>query len=296
MVEIVEKDVWGSRGFWGSKTAANKDVDYFVIHHSVHDITDQTPIQQIQTIEDIIFNRGGFSAFAYNFGMSSDATIFKGRGWLYRNGANSPHNYNSFSCVLAGNYEPNVGNLPTNVVSGEQIDALAELVMDGRKRGFLSQTCTITGHGLLSGARTACPGDNIEAILPWVNIAVIVKTKELENAKTAQEEANKALRAIAEFIKAVKASGTEGIVGKDGKIYVWGDDGIMEKPLTPPTPPIPPPTPPTPPPTPTPPPVTPTPPPVIPDPEPEPVEDDDDLTKEEISFLRRIIEWFKSWR
>lgn len=224
-VNITSRSEWGSRGIWGSPASGRRGRKRVVIHHAVTNANGKSAAQQVKEIETIHYNLRAtkkYAAIAYNFVVTTDGSIQEGRGWSLQHGANSDA-ANTLAVCFAGNYHPGVPGVPTLVPNDKQIRAVAELIYDGIQNGWLAQDVKVVGHRDVG--KTACPGNNLYDAIKWIGVGVLVVAEENKH------EAG-GLAAVAEFVNKVKESGDKGVLGKDGKIYVWKDGKVTEKSTT----------------------------------------------------------------
>lgn len=107
----------------------------------------------------------GWQALGYSWAVTSDGTIYEGRGW-HRAGAHTQgHNTTSHAIVLVGDWTS--GRVPQLMV-----DACARIIADGRQRGALAPDCVLRGHRQAPGASTQCPGQAGMVAMPRIRTAL----------------------------------------------------------------------------------------------------------------------------
>lgn len=152
---MIDFDEWTTRGVWGSPPSFRGPAAGVVVHHSVTKVTADA-FADAQTVENVIYQRGGFSMVAYSFLLHPDGTVFEGRGSRYRNGANSNkkggllENTNTVSVCCIGDYR-------TDNVTAAQQTAFSRLLSDLRRDGIVAVDAVLVPHGDL--AYTACPAN-----------------------------------------------------------------------------------------------------------------------------------------
>jgi hypothetical protein len=152
---MIEFDEWTARGVWGAPPPFRAPAAGVVVHHSVTRVTNDG-FADAQTVENVIYQRGGFAMVAYSFLLHPDGTVFEGRGSRYRNGANRNdkggllENSNTVSVCCIGDYR-------TDRVTAAQQTAFSRLLSDLRRDGIVAVDAVLVPHGDL--AYTACPAN-----------------------------------------------------------------------------------------------------------------------------------------
>jgi hypothetical protein len=145
---MLSRAEWGMPGPLGPKMKSSKGV---WLHHSVTRVT-KNPVTDAKVIAQIGISR--FGRLSYSFIVHPDGTILEGQ-----NGHVGAHtkgqNSTSQAICAVGNYE---NDQPTR----EMLDAIRLLIS---KYGPL-----LGGHRDAPGAATACPGRNLYAAIPSLQL------------------------------------------------------------------------------------------------------------------------------
>jgi len=163
---------WGSRGIWGYVRQSDRKRTKVVVHHSVTNLAGKTPEQQVKEEEDIHYslrNTKHYGSIAYNFVVSDDGQAWEGMSWENVTVANWWGDDTIAICV-AGNYQPGVPNVATLEPNGAQLTAVADIIYEGVKLGWIAPNPEIMGHR--QAGKTSCPGDNLFTKLDWVGVAL----------------------------------------------------------------------------------------------------------------------------
>lgn len=142
-------------------------IDTFVVHYTAaNNLIDGDPgenwagiPQYLRSIQlDYLTNRPQYNSagvktasgysIGYHFAIDQRGVVWTLRGWDIRSAANVDHNQRTFTVLFLvdGNDEAT----PAAVAAAKYL--LAEAVRRARRK------LVVTGHGLLSGAQTSCPG------------------------------------------------------------------------------------------------------------------------------------------
>jgi hypothetical protein len=100
------------------------------------------------------------SAIGYNFLIDKNGTIWEGRGWDYRNGANGnlEGNMSSISvCVLVG--------IRDNKLTQPVVDAIRSLREEAEKKMKVVKKRKISVRGHRDHKPTSCPGERIYTMI-----------------------------------------------------------------------------------------------------------------------------------
>lgn len=158
---------WTVHGRWGTPAAFSGPAEAVVVHHSVTNTAGRNAIEQARDVEQVIWTRrrsAGFSMIAYSFIVARSAAVFEGRGFEWRNGANTSRsiygNHNTVSICFAGDYR-------TLVPSAAQLAAAGEVIRDGVAAGHIRPNPPVIPHSQVHA--TACPGDNLRAGLAAID-------------------------------------------------------------------------------------------------------------------------------
>lgn len=147
---MIPRAEWGMPGPLGPRMKSSRGL---WLHHSVTNAT-ADPARDARTIANIGMQR--FGRMSYSFVVHPDGTIFEGQ-----NGHVGAHTrgQNSTSQAVCC-----VGNFEKDAVTPEMAAAIRLLV---RNFGPL-----LGGHRDAPGAKTACPGRNLYAMLPDLRVSV----------------------------------------------------------------------------------------------------------------------------
>jgi len=122
-----------------------------IVHHSASSLSDGA-----LEIQSTHIQYKGFADIAYNFVIDGIGQIYEGRVLTARGAHTGGHNTGTIGIVLLGNFE--------------EIEPIeAQLVALKRLAGCLASAYTIThlaGHRDFQPGMTACPGENLEPLLP----------------------------------------------------------------------------------------------------------------------------------
>lgn len=98
---------------------------------------------------------------AYNFVIDpADLTVYEGRGWGVRPGAQRSHNARTWALAIMGDYSNRMASLPLE-------ETIVELLRLGHRLGYLPLELT-GGHRQAPGQSTTCPGRLTENV-PRIN-------------------------------------------------------------------------------------------------------------------------------
>ena len=131
-----------------------------------------------ESVEDIhaFHRRQGWAGIGYHYFIDHSGQVFRGRPhWAI--GAHAyGHNSCSLGVCLAGNFcdqIPTVGQLRSLIYLASDLCAQSWIDVDA-----------IVGHGFIPGGDndTACPGNNIMAVMPFIRekVAAILRSEEFE--------------------------------------------------------------------------------------------------------------------
>jgi len=173
MFRLIPLTAWTVYGRWGTPAMFSR-VKGAVIHHSVT-VNSGDSISDARTVERVIWGRrikSKFAMVAYNFLITVDGTVFEGRGFKWRNGANNRTrilaplltNRTTISICFVGNYHPGVAGVATITPTPQQIKAAAALIRHGVSTGQIKPNPQIVPHSKLHA--TACCGNNLRTRIP----------------------------------------------------------------------------------------------------------------------------------
>jgi hypothetical protein len=164
-VKIITREQWGAvhEDGYGTSTLPAEEV---WLHHSVTIAPDLVPpfddeaaaVRALERIGEAKFGRG----ISYTFAVVPTGHVFEGHS-VEREGAHTAgRNDAARAIVLVGNYDV---DRPTPAMQ----HAVAELLVEGVRRGWWRRARLNGGHQQAPGARTACPGRyGLEAV-PRIN-------------------------------------------------------------------------------------------------------------------------------
>ncbi|XP_071448201.1 peptidoglycan-recognition protein SC2-like [Hetaerina americana] len=159
---IISRSQWGARAATRS-TTMRSPATYAIIHHTVTPkcttlSTCRTILQSIQN--DHITTRG-FADIGYTFLVSSDGSIYEGRGWD-KVGAHA-EGFNSRSIGISF-----IGNFQNEDPTQQQQNAAQSLIACAVSRGKLRSAYNLLGHRQTKS--TECPGSKLYSIIMrWAN-------------------------------------------------------------------------------------------------------------------------------
>jgi len=126
-------------------------------------------VQEEENIHYALRKKKGYGSVAYNFIVSRDGQEWEGMGWDRVTVANWWGDDTIAICV-AGNYEPGIPGLPDLTPNSEQLQAVADIIYEGMRLGWIEPGAEIMGHR--QAGKTSCPGDNLYSKLDWVSVAL----------------------------------------------------------------------------------------------------------------------------
>lgn len=155
---------------WEEKLEALDEVKKIIIHH--------TAGSGGESVEDIhaYHQRQGWAGIGYHYFIDHSGAVFIGRP----NWAKGAHAYGcnseSLGVVLTGNFCDTVPTIG-------QLRSLVYLIADLCARSWIDVDA-VFGHGYIPGGEhdTACPGNNLMALMPLVRdrVAAILRSEEFE--------------------------------------------------------------------------------------------------------------------
>jgi hypothetical protein len=164
-VQIISRTRWGARYAAGAGPAPLPAREVW-LHHSVTIAPDLVPpfddedqaMRQLEQIGQNRFHRG----VSYTFAAMPTGRIYEGHG-IDRLGAHTK-NRNGFAraIVLVGNYD-------VDDVTEDQVDSIAQLLVDGQRAGWWLHARLNGGHQQAPGAATECPGKHGMAAIADIN-------------------------------------------------------------------------------------------------------------------------------
>lgn len=166
-MEIIQREQWGAvhEDGYGTSTLPAGEV---WLHHSVtiapdlvapFDDEDQA-VRLLERIGEQRFGRG----ISYTFLVMPTGRVYEGHS-VEREGAHTAGR-NDLARAICW-----VGNYDAAEPTAEMIDATAQLLVDGKARGWWKAAQLNGGHKEAPGARTACPGRHGMAVVDDVNAA-----------------------------------------------------------------------------------------------------------------------------
>jgi N-acetyl-anhydromuramyl-L-alanine amidase AmpD len=142
---------------WANDLSQRSRTDLIVIHH-----TASNPDITVEDIHQMHLNNG-WSGIGYHLVVYADGTVHQGRPIDCLGAHCEGYNNRSIGINLTGNFEH---DQPTQ----EQVDALVLLLSD-LMRQYNIPPEQVTGHNVWN--QTACPGRNLDAILPDIIAAAV---------------------------------------------------------------------------------------------------------------------------
>ncbi|KAL5273975.1 hypothetical protein ACFFRR_000625 [Megaselia abdita] len=152
-ITIISKAQWGGKAP-KSRTNANKNLGYVVIHHSAgaYCSTMDACKTQMRNMQAYHMNDLGWADIGYNFGIGADGNIYEGRGFGLVGAHATNWNSKALGIMFIGNYN---NNKPT----AAQVSKAKELIAYGVSQGYLSSNYVLYGHRQVGS--TECPGTNL---------------------------------------------------------------------------------------------------------------------------------------
>lgn len=163
--KIVARADWGARP--AKRTVPLLDHRPTVyIHHAA----DPKPSQfgedaETRKYQDHHMDVRGWWDLAYNFVITPSGRVLEGRGVGVRPGATRGKNAESYAICFQGHFHPPVNEKPTKAAVAA-CGWLIRFLIDG---GHVAADPQVVGHRHV--ARTACPGDRLDAALPDIRSA-----------------------------------------------------------------------------------------------------------------------------
>lgn len=148
-MEIVTRQQWGAAPPKSPSGRIAGPVSKVFIHHTV---TPSGPAeserQLMKQLQNIGFSRG-FSDISYSYLVFPTGRVYEGRGFGKVGAHTKGHNSTSYGISLVGNYE-------TEPMTDVQVEAVRQMIAEGRRLGFITAEPEIKGHREVG--QTACPG------------------------------------------------------------------------------------------------------------------------------------------
>jgi len=161
-VPIITRAVWGARHEAGAGPAPLPAREVW-LHHSVTAAPDlvgeHAAIRQLEQIGEDRFGRG----ISYTFAIVPTGNVYEGHGVATLGAHTGGRNSIARAICWVGNYDV---NKPTAAM----IESTAQLLVDGRRRGWWLAARLNGGHQQAPGASTACPGRNGMAAIGAINV------------------------------------------------------------------------------------------------------------------------------
>nr|BAF74637.1 peptidoglycan recognition protein-D [Samia ricini] len=158
-------------------------VPYVVIHHSYIPAachTRETCCKAMRSMQNFHMDGHQWWDIGYHFGVSSDGTVYEGRGWSTL-GAHALH-FNSVSIGICL-----IGDWRVSLPPADQIKATKSLIAAGVELGYISPQYKLVGHRQVRA--TECPGDALyENIKTWTHYSAFPSSvKDLIHVKELPE-------------------------------------------------------------------------------------------------------------
>ena len=155
---IVARSVWGAKPASLSNVPMRLPATQVFVHHTATSVGPD-PYADMRTVEAIGMQR--FGQFPYSYCVHpAGAVVLEGAG-LRRGAHTAQRNSTSFGIAFIGNHE---AAAPTPA----QIDAARGLIFHLTDQGWLVPGADILGHRDVMA--TACPGDQLHALLPILRL------------------------------------------------------------------------------------------------------------------------------
>lgn len=163
---FVPRDAWGARPATHVVELDPARVTRFFVHHTTG--SQRPPFAWVRSIQDFHMDGRGWNDIAYSFLVSSDGTVFEGRGWERQGAHTKGHNSTSVAAAYLGD-----GSKPVPEAALVSIRQLAEEADE--RFGRLERL----GHKDVSA--TACPGS---ILYGWVCDGMLVSAPESASPET----------------------------------------------------------------------------------------------------------------
>lgn len=164
---FVPRDAWDARPAKQVVKLDPSKVTKFFVHHTTG--SQRPPFAWMRSIQDFHMDGRGWHDIAYSFLISSDGTLFEGRGWDRQGGHTKGHNSSSVAVAYLGD-----GREP---VPEEALVAIRDLADEADRR--FGRKLQRLGHKDVGA--TACPGHVLHA---WVQAGMPVKAAEVAPPET----------------------------------------------------------------------------------------------------------------
>ncbi|XP_043072718.1 peptidoglycan recognition protein 5 isoform X2 [Puntigrus tetrazona] len=135
-----------------------------IVHHTAlrYCSRPRDSLSELARIQRMHMQERGFDDIGYNFLISGDGMVYEGRGWGIVGAHAKEHNFHSVGVAFMGNFN--------EFPSAASKSALLRLLQVGVLRGHVQPNFVLVGHRDV--AKTECPGNNLYAVLPKLNISV----------------------------------------------------------------------------------------------------------------------------
>ena len=155
-IDIISREAWGARPPRSSSQITVPTPELW-LHHTAGNETGNAGVRAIQRDH---MDANGWADIAYSFLVDRfTLEVFEGRSVGVRGAHTAGHNGVSHGVAVMGNFE-------YHPVTDGLIEALAELLSHGYAEGWWPAQFT-GGHR--DTKATACPGDNLYAVIPVIN-------------------------------------------------------------------------------------------------------------------------------
>ncbi|XP_043072719.1 peptidoglycan recognition protein 5 isoform X3 [Puntigrus tetrazona] len=136
-----------------------------IVHHTAlrYCSRPRDSLSELARIQRMHMQERGFDDIGYNFLISGDGMVYEGRGWGIVGAHAKEHNFHSVGVAFMGNFNE-------EFPSAASKSALLRLLQVGVLRGHVQPNFVLVGHRDV--AKTECPGNNLYAVLPKLNISV----------------------------------------------------------------------------------------------------------------------------
>lgn len=164
-MNIISRAEWGAQHPDGDGPAPLPAAAVY-LHHSVTVAPDLVPpfddddaaVRQLEAIGQQRFGCG----ISYTLVVLPSGRAYEGHSIGRRGTHTKGLNSSARAIVLVGNYS-------TRRVTSQQVETVAQLLVDGWRRGWWTSPELAGGHRDAPGAATECPGDHAAAAIPTIN-------------------------------------------------------------------------------------------------------------------------------
>jgi N-acetylmuramoyl-L-alanine amidase len=209
MGSVILRSAWSLRNPKSVSKISNAVTDVFV-HHSA----DAAPLQDgevqwMRQTQAFHMDTRGWNDIAYSFVIMPSGAIYEGRGWGVVGAHTEGHNSTGYGVCFAGNF---MTAHPTTAA----LQSWGALIIEGMQHSALRNPLSVKGHRDVGS--TACPGNNLYAVLPTLRMEAAPVTITPPDS-TPPPKVNAAIIAFAP----TPSGNGYWFVTADGGVFAFGD-------------------------------------------------------------------------